>query len=152
MSAILTLLSAIEPQHWLVAGLLLLIAEMLTGTSYLLWPAVAAFITALAAFLGLGGVADTAIFAVLVIGLTIFGHPIVRKWRHARDGRALNERAAHMVGTRGVLTAFSNGVGAIKINDSVWRAESEETLQAGEQVEIASVHGTTVKVRRAAHA
>ena len=65
MSAILTLLSAIEPQHWLVAGLLLLIAEMLTGTSYLLWPAVAAFITALAAFLGLGGVAGVSLMATL---------------------------------------------------------------------------------------
>jgi membrane protein implicated in regulation of membrane protease activity len=150
MDAVVALLPGIQPQHWLALGLVLLIAEMATGTTYLLWPAVAAFITALAAFVGLSsGAAQTALFAALLICLTVFGHPIVRKWRHAREGRALNERAAHMVGTRGVLTAFANGVGSIKINDSVWRAESDEPLQAGEQVEIASVHGTTVRVRRA---
>ena len=39
-------------------------------------------------------------------------------------------------------------LGAMKINDSIWRAESEEKLQAGDQVEVASVHGATVTVRR----
>jgi membrane protein implicated in regulation of membrane protease activity len=89
-----------------------------------------------------------AIFAALTILLTAFGHPIVKKGREARSGRSLNERAAHMVGTRGVLTAFANGVGSMKINDSIWRAVSEEPLVAGEQVEVVSVQGATVKVRR----
>lgn len=151
MKDLLDFLVGLGPQHWLVFGLALLIAEMATGTTYILWPAVAALIVSLLAFLGVdNGFVQIAIFAGLTILLTAFGHPIVKRWREARSGRALNERAAHMVGARGVLTAFANGVGAMKINDSIWRAESEEALQAGDQVEIASVHGATVKVRRPA--
>ena len=149
MKDLLDFLVGLGPQHWLVFGLALLIAEMATGTTYILWPAVAALITSLLALVGVdNGFIQIAIFAALTIGLTAFGHPIVKKWRDQRSGRPLNERAEHMVGTRGVLTAFANGVGAMKINDSIWRAESEEKLQAGEQVEVASVHGATVKVRR----
>jgi hypothetical protein len=149
MTDLLDVLAGLGPQHWLVFGLALLIAEMATGTSYILWPAVAALITSLLALIGVeNGFMQIAIFAALTILLTAFGHPIVRKWREARSGRSLNERAAHMVGTRGVLTAFANGVGSMKINDSIWRAESDEQLQAGDHVEIASVHGVTVKVRR----
>ena len=149
MTDLLDVLAGLGPQHWLVFGLALLIAEMATGTSYILWPAVAALITSLLALIGVeNGFMQIAIFAALTILLTAFGHPIVRKWREGRSGRSLNERAAHMVGTRGVLTAFANGVGSMKINDSIWRAESDEQLQAGDHVEIASVHGVTVKVRR----
>lgn len=149
MKDLLDFLVGLGPQHWLVFGLALLIAEMATGTTYILWPAVAALITSLLALFGVdNGFIQIAIFAGLTIALTAFGHPIVKKWREQRSGRSLNERAAHMVGTRGVLTAFANGVGAMKINDSIWRAESEEKLQAGDQVEVASVHGATVKVRR----
>jgi len=149
MKDLLDFLVGLGPQHWLVFGLALLIAEMATGTTYILWPAVAALITSLLALVGVdNGFIQIAIFAALTIGLTAFGHPIVKKWRDQRSDRPLNERAEHMVGTRGVLTAFANGVGAMKINDSIWRAESEEKLQAGDQVEIASVHGATVKVRR----
>ncbi|MBI3440035.1 MAG: NfeD family protein [Proteobacteria bacterium] len=151
MKDVLDFLVALGPQHWLVFGLILLIAEMATGTTYILWPAVAALITSLMALIGVdNGFMQIAIFAALTVLLTAFGHPIVKRWREARQGRSLNERAAHMVGTRGVLTAFANGVGAMKINDSIWRAESEEPLTAGEQVEVASVHGATVKVRRPA--
>ena len=149
MKDLLDFLVGLGPQHWLVFGLALLIAEMATGTTYILWPAVAALMTSLLALIGVdNGFIQIAIFAALTIVLTAFGHPIVKKWREQRSGRPLNERAQHMVGTRGVLTAFANGVGAMKINDSIWRAESEETLQAGDQVEVASVHGATVKVRR----
>ena len=149
MKDLLDFLVSLGPPHWLVFGLALLIAEMATGTTYILWPAVAALITSFLALVGVdSGFMQLAIFAALTILLTAFGHPIVKKWRDARSGRSLNERAAHMVGTRGVLTAFANGIGSMKINDSIWRAESDETLQAGDQVEIASVHGITVKVRR----
>jgi hypothetical protein len=149
MKDLLDFLVSLGPQHWLVFGLALLIAEMATGTSYILWPAVAALMTSFLALIGIdNGFMQIAIFAALTILLTAFGHPIVKRWREARSGRALNERAAHMVGTRGVLTAFANGVGSMKINDSIWRAVSEEQLTAGEQVEVASVHGATVKVRR----
>ena len=49
MEPLVSLLSSVGPQHWVVLGLILLIAEMASGTTYLLWPAVAAFLVALVA-------------------------------------------------------------------------------------------------------
>ena len=148
METLITFLTSLGPQHWLVFGLILLIAEMASGTTYLLWPAVAAFLTALISLAGMSNwVTDVAIFAVLVIVLTFFGRPIVQRWREENNAEGLNERSKTLVGTRGVITVFANGGGSVKIADTVWRAVSDETLTPGQTVVIDSVDGATLKVR-----
>jgi membrane protein implicated in regulation of membrane protease activity len=149
MDGIIAFLNSLDAQHWAGFGVVLLIIELFTGTTYILWPAVAAFVVALASFFGLSyWPADWALFAVVTIALTAYAHPIVKRWRLAQGGRPINERAHQMIGTRGMLTAFANGVGAVKINDSIWRAVSSEPLAAGEQVEIVEMHGTTATVKK----
>lgn len=149
MDSLIALLTAMGPQHWLVLGLILLIAEMVSGTTYLLWPAVAAFATALVAWIApTGWVAEFSLFAVLILVLTYFGHPIVKRFRNEGAANGLNERSQKLVGVRGVITNFANGVGSVKVNDTVWRAVSEEVLEAGQAVEIAAVDGVTLKVKR----
>ena len=150
METLITFLTSLGPQHWLVLGLILLIAEMASGTTYLLWPAVAAFLTALISLAGATTwIADIAIFAVLVIALTFFGRPIVQRWRDENNAQGLNERSKTLVGTRGVITVFANGAGSVKVADTVWRAVSEEALTPGQTVVIDSVDGATLKVRAA---
>jgi membrane protein implicated in regulation of membrane protease activity len=150
MDSLLAFLNAIGPQHWLVLGLVLLIAEMASGTTYLLWPAVAAFLTALVSLTGATGwVADMAIFAVLVIALTYFGRPIVQRWRTETAASGLNERSATLIGTRGEITVFKDGAGSVKIADTIWRAVSDDTLTPGDTVVIDAVDGATLKVKRA---
>lgn len=146
---LLSFLAGVGPQHWLVLGLLLLIAEMSTGTTYLLWPAVAAFATALISLTGFTGwVAEIVLFALLVIGLTALGRPLVRRWRHEGAASGLNERAASLVGGRGVVTVFANGVGSVKVQDTIWRAVSDDALAPGEPVVIDAVDGATLRVKR----
>ncbi|HCK84941.1 MAG TPA: NfeD family protein [Hyphomonadaceae bacterium] len=150
MESLLTALAAIEPQHWLVLGLVLLIAEMASGTTYLLWPAAAAFVTALIAwFAPLSWVAELTLFAALVIVLTAFGRPLVQRWRAEGVASGLNERGQALIGARAVLAEFSNGVGAVKVGDTMWRAVSTEALAPGERVEIVGVDGATLSVKRA---
>lgn len=149
MDTLLFLLNEMGPLHWLVLGLILLIVEMATGTTYLLWPSVAAFITALAALIfPTNWMIEMALFAVLIIALTYFGHPIVKRWRNEGAASGLNERNLTMIGKRGVVANFANGVGSVKIADTIWRAVSEEALAAGESVEVSSVDGVTLKVKR----
>ena len=149
MDLLLTFLTNLGPQHWLVLGLALLIAEMVSGTSYLLWPAVAAFVTAAVAWSGATNwIADMGVFAVLVIALTAFGRPLVQRWRKAGEANGLNQRGAALVGVRGVIANFADGVGAVKVNDTVWRAVSDDALEAGHTVEISSVDGVTLRVKR----
>lgn len=148
MDSVFAFLMALEPQHWFVLGLVLLIAELASGTTYLLWPATAAFIVGLVTMTGATTWAlDVGLFAALVIVLTLVGRPAVQRLR--AEGAPLNERGAQMVGARGVVTAFANGAGSVKIGDTIWRAVSEEALAPGENVEIASVDGVTLTVRRA---
>jgi membrane protein implicated in regulation of membrane protease activity len=150
MDTLITFLTSLGPQHWLVFGLILLIAEMASGTTYILWPAVAAFLTALVSLTGATNwVAELAIFAVLVIALTAFGRPIVQRWRNENNAEGLNERSKTLIGTRGVITVFANGAGSVKIADTIWRVVSDETLTPGQTVVIDSVDGATLKVRAA---
>lgn len=150
MDTLITFLASLGPQHWLVFGLILLIAEMASGTTYLLWPAVAAFLTALISLAGATSwVADIAIFAVLVIALTAFGRPLVQRWRSENNAEGLNERSKSLIGTRGVITVFANGAGSAKIADTIWRVVSEDALTPGQMVVIDSVDGATLKVKAA---
>jgi inner membrane protein len=149
MEPLIDVLNAMGPQHWLVLGLILLIAEMASGTTYLLWPAVAAFVTALVAWIApTGWVIEMALFAVLILVLTYFGHPIVQRWRNEHAATGLNERSMTLIGVRGVVANFANGVGSVKVGDTIWRAVSEEALEAGQAVEVAAVDGVTLKVKR----
>lgn len=150
MDTVITFLSSFGPQHWLIFGLVLLIAEMASGTTYLLWPAVAAFLTALISLAGITNwIADVAIFAALVIVLTAFGRPLVQRWRSQNNAEGLNERSKTLIGTRGVITVFANGTGSVKIADTIWRAVSDEALLPGQTVVIDSVDGATLKVKAA---
>ena len=149
MDTLLNLLNEMGPLHWLVLGLLLLIFEMATGTTYLLWPSVAAFAVALVALIfPTNWIAEMALFAVLIIALTYFGHPLVKRWRNEGAASGLNDRNLSMIGKRGVVANFANGVGSVKIADTIWRAVSEEALAAGESVEVAGVDGVTLRVKR----
>lgn len=150
MDTLISLLNALGPQHWVVLGLALLIAEMASGTTYLLWPAVAAFVTALVAWLTPAGWGvEIALFSVLILVLTYFGHPIVKRFRNEGAANGLNERSTTLLGKRGVVETFANGVGSVKVQDTVWRATSEEALEPGQAVVIAAVDGATLKVKRA---
>jgi membrane protein implicated in regulation of membrane protease activity len=150
MDTLVSLLNGLGPEHWLVLGLILLIAEMASGTTYLLWPAVAAFITALLAWIApTGWVVEIVVFGVLILVLTYFGHPLVKRWRNEGAANGLNERGTALIGSRGVVSTFANGVGSVRVHDTVWRALSEDDLQAGQEVEVTAVDGATLKVRRA---
>ncbi len=152
MDAILNTLAQLQPQHWLALAFILLIAEMMTGTTYLLWPAVAAGITGLVAFIpSVPWQAEVALFALLVIVLTAFGKPLVRNRLLHAPTTQINERAAELVGVRGAAAGdFVNGLGSVRINDSVWRAKSAAPVAAGAPVEVLSVEGVTLTVKPAA--
>lgn len=150
MDSLLAFLTDVGPQHWLALGLLLLIAEMSTGTTYLLWPAVAAFITALISLTGMTNwLSEMIVFALQVILLTWLGQPLVRRWRSEGAASELNERSTALIGVRGVVASFANGVGSVKVQDTVWRAVSDDALEPGEAVVIDGVDGATLRVKRA---
>ncbi|MCF6276135.1 MAG: hypothetical protein L3J05_10285, partial [Robiginitomaculum sp.] len=69
-SSLIQLLSEMGGVHWLILAFGLLVIEVLSGTSYLLWPAAAAFIVGLVSFiLPIGPEMQFLLFAIITVVL-----------------------------------------------------------------------------------
>jgi membrane protein implicated in regulation of membrane protease activity len=90
-------------------------------------------------------------FATLTIVLTLTGRAYMKgRWLTRGGEEQLNERAAQMIGQVAIAdAAFVAGFGRVKFADSVWRAASDDPIEAGAQVEIVGVDGTMMRVKPA---
>jgi inner membrane protein len=140
---------------WLAAGGLLLIAEIATGSSWLLWPAVcAAFVGALtAAGLPFPLQDQLALWAVLSVVTTFASRRLFRRARAAEPEAEGDINEVRLLGRTGqALSDFSQGRGRILVDGCEWAAESEpgEEVRSGARVEVvARVDGARLKVRAA---
>ncbi len=153
MDGLITLLQHMQPWHWLALGLVLLVLEIVTGTSYLLWPAAAAGATGVMLYAAphTGYGVQLGVFAMLTIVLTLTGRNYMKgRWLAQDDGVKLNERGAQMVGQIGVAEGeFAAGQGRVKLGDTVWRATSGDAILAGERVEVTGADGSSLVVKKA---
>jgi len=76
------LLSQMSATHWFFLGVGLLILELVTGTTYILWPAIAALVVGLFAFTGLfGWEMQLLLFFIISTVLLFVGHTHIRpRW------------------------------------------------------------------------
>ena len=136
---------------WWAIGGVILIAELLTGTTYLLWPAAAAFLTGFVAMemLGVSWPIQWAVFALLSLGLLWVGDRWVRPAMKAGAGSGLNDRSLRMVGQRvTVVSDFVSGRGRVKYGDSEWAAETPDGTDpvAGSTLVVSAVNGVVLTV------
>ena len=150
MTGLLDLFATHALLGWLAVGAAFLIAELLTGSGWLLWPAGSATLTGLATLApGLAMPAQAAIFAVLTILSTYLG----RRFMNARGRPAddLNDRGDRVVGREGkAATAFVGGLGRVFVDGKEWAAEldGDAPISAGARVEVvALVGGARLRVR-----
>jgi inner membrane protein len=152
MSELIGFLLPLAAPHWIALGIALLGLELATGTTFLLWPAVAAWLTGiLLLFLPLGLPAQLTIFAAATLATTLTGRTYLKgRLLGAGGDPTMNDRASQLVGARGTAaTVFENGVGRVRLGDSEWRGESRETIAAGDALVVIAVEGATLTVRRA---
>jgi inner membrane protein len=127
-----------------------MLGELLTGTTFLLWPAVAAWITgALLFLLPLPFPAQLLAFGALTLCCTFAGRRYMPpRWLGGGHAK-LNEPALDLLGKTAVAAApFVGGEGRVKLGDGEWRAESAGPVLEGELVRIVAVSGATLKVER----
>lgn len=144
-------LATIGAPHWFAAGLILLGAELLTGTTYLLWPAISAWLVGLVMlFLPLPFAAQLTVFGVATLATTLTGRNYVKGPLLGPGAIAMNDRARQLVGAKGqAATNFEHGIGRVKLGDSEWRGASDDAIGAGDAVVVLSVEGATLNVKRA---
>jgi membrane protein implicated in regulation of membrane protease activity len=133
---------------WLVAGLVLLGAEVLTGTFVLLMLGGGALVAAAASLLGLGLVGSAAVFAVASVLLLAGRSPLRRHME--RSVPHTPSRAESLVGGTATVVARVDGHGGrIRIGDDEWSARSfdgTQVIEAGERVTVVRISGATALV------
>lgn len=141
-------ISLASPVFWLGLGGILVLAELAVPGVYLLWVGLAALATGLAGWFlpGLGWHGLSLVFALLSVGFCLWANRIQARHAHDTD---INRRGAAMVGRVGVLEqAIENGVGRMRLGDTVWRVRGPN-LPAGVRVEVVSADGATLIVEKA---
>lgn len=144
---IIAWLEAMSGMKWIIIGVLLLILELVTGTTYILWPAVAALAVGVFAFvLPIGWEMQFLLFFILSTALLVFGHIYVRPRVKGGEPSDLNDRARMMVGMRvKAIADFETGQGRVQVGDTQWRARLDDgSAAAGEELRVVSVDGTTL--------
>ena len=132
---------------WLIAGIALLGAEVLTGTFVLLMLGGGAMAAAgSAALLGASLPVSALVFAVVSVLLLAGARPVLRRRTHVELEPAGNSP----VGARGLVVLRVDEVdGQIKIDGALWSARSMEharVFEPGEWVTVMQLSGVTAMV------
>ena len=130
---------------WLLAGLMLLIAEMLVPGVFLMWIGLACIGTGLAALsVPLSFDRQVLIFAVLVVATLAVG------LRLRRRPPRLRTQTAGLAGRTAVALQFHGREGRVRLGDSDWAARmapGTPTPDAGTRLLVEDVDGTILIVR-----
>lgn len=151
MDAVIGFLEGLNIWWWVGLAGVFLIGELVTGTTYLLWPAAAAFIVGIATalFAALGWPFQFLIFAIISIALLWIGDRYVRPRLKQGTDSGLNSRATYLVGQRVTVVVATGASGRVRAGDTEWSAETADgsALETGQTVTVAELRGTTLVVR-----
>ena len=138
---------------WGAVGLVLLAAEMATGTFYMLWFGIAALCVSVATWLfpELTSAIQFTIFAVLSLGsLNIWKLYYKKTDTHSRIGQAQGEEIGR-IGTV-IKTCSKTHNGKIRFTQGLmgsreWTAASDETIDVGSNATVIAVEGNILRVQ-----
>lgn len=136
---------------WLVAAVVLGLAELAIPGVFLIFLAIAAAITG-AAMLALPTIPiaiQLGSFAIWSVATVLIGKRWYRDYPVGTSDPLLNDRAARLIGSVVVVDVpIVDGVGRVLIDDGSWPARGADTA-VGARVRIVAVNGATVIVEAA---
>jgi membrane protein implicated in regulation of membrane protease activity len=134
---------------WLIAGIVLMAAEVLSGGLVLLMLGAGALVAAGSAALTGNPITDVIVFGVASMGLLWVARPALkRRFLHTPDVKTGIEA---LIGKHGVVLSTVNGGdgGRIKLGGDVWSARSlteDEEIEPGTRVTVVEIAGATAVV------
>ena len=135
---------------WLVAGLALLVAEILTSGFLVAAFGVAMMLTSVLAFLEMGWRAQLIGFAVSTVFVLAAIRPLFLRYLYRGDREARTNVDA-LIGQTGVVRQRVGQMrgGRVQVGGEDWSAVSREDvpIDPGERVEVLRVEGATVVVK-----
>lgn len=136
--------------HWLAFAAVLLIVEILAPMTFFLWMSIAAVVVGLTMLVAdISWEIQVLIFSVISVVAIVVSRIYLKKHPIETDDSTLNRRGEQYIGKTYTLeNAIQNGVGKVRVGDSLWRVEGED-LEAGQKVTVTGVDGNSFIVKAA---
>lgn len=136
---------------WIILGAIIAGLEILVPGMFLMWIGFGAVATGivLARYPDLPVAWQMLVFAAAMLASLSIGFWIQRRSGRTMGARYLNRELQAMIGhTYVAITPFTIGHGRIKVQDSSFAAVSDETIAAGEMVEVVAIADGMPKVAK----
>ena len=134
---------------WLIALIVLIVAELVTMGLTTIWFAAGALVASIAAALHAPVVIQVVLFLIVSLVLLIFTRPVAVRYFNKDRARTNVES---MIGMQGVVISEINnleGIGQIQVNGQEWTARTRTegmTLPVGSVVVVVAVNGVKLIV------
>jgi len=141
-------LDGLEPHWaWLIAGLVLAVAEMVVPGVFLIWFAAAALIVGLlTAALPIALPVEVVLFAALSLASVLASRKFLSRHPIESADPLLNQRGARLIGQSVVVTqAFEHGSGRVRCGDTEWLAQGPDA-SAGARMTVTGSQGSVLIV------
>ncbi|WP_414938997.1 NfeD family protein [Amycolatopsis sp. cmx-11-51] len=136
---------------WLIAGILLIIAELLSGDLFLLMVGLGALFGAGSAALTGNPFIDVAVFAVASVGMLALVRPVLK--RRFLSGPDIKTNTDALIGARAIVVSTVDvESGQVKLAGDVWSARcmiDGEPIAPGTSVTVVEISGATAVVSAA---
>lgn len=133
---------------WLIIGVALIAAEVLSGAFVLVMLGTAGLVAALSAVLGVGLPISAGVFAAAALGGIVLVRPALMRRMHSVEHVKTNVEA--LVGKKAIVVSTVNAhSGRVKIDGDLWSArtfDETEELETGRSVTVMSISGATAVV------
>ncbi|MFO7650882.1 MAG: NfeD family protein [bacterium] len=135
----------VTPALWIMAGLAMVVLEMIVPGLIIIWFGIGAIAAGLVAFLVPNPYVQFGVFVVVSGALVLFSQRIARRITHAEPELV---GANRMAGALGLVVADIEppALGRVKVMGEEWRAEASGPIAAGTQVKVTAVSGTRLVV------
>ena len=139
-----------EFHYWLIAGVILLVAEVLTMAALLIFIGLAALIVSGLTFIG---VLNELPMQVLIFSLaSILSIVFLRKHLTVIFGGKSSDESltplddTDLINAKGTVAIAANGALSVLINGTKWDAKGDENLKEGDSVIVTKVDGISLVV------
>ena len=140
------LFSPVTHWTWWIIAVVLIILEVPAPGTFFLWMGVSAGIVgvALLLFPELTWELQLTLFSALSIVTILLSRRYLQK--NKGDHSKLSQRGKRYIGTTvTVVEAITNGIGKVRIEDTLWRARGADTV-IGQRVKIVAIEGATFEI------
>lgn len=140
------LFSHVTHWTWWIIAVVLIILEVPAPGTFFLWMGVSAGIVgvALLLFPELTWELQLTLFSALSIVTILLSRRYLQK--NKGDHSKLSQRGKRYIGTTvTVAEAITNGIGKVRIEDTLWRARGADTV-IGQRVKIVAIEGATFEI------